>query len=95
MTETKFPLEEVLRIQSKFAKLYGVTGLIAVCSNYVQVNDRVLAELSDPATWKIKSVTSITDGSIYFHASAEIKCMRFMAVLEAAKMAKYGLEAPK
>ncbi len=89
-----FPLDEVLRIQSEFAKLYCVTGLIGLSSDYVQVQVKILAELAEPTTWETRRVPSYKQVGYCYHSSAQVKGMKFLAVLDEKELAEYGLEIP-
>ena len=89
----EFPLDEVLRIQREFAKLYRSTGLLNVADNYVQVNDRALAELADPAIWDIRVVLH-QEKTTFYHAHIRVKGVEFLAVLDEKELAEYGLEIP-
>ena len=53
MTENKFPLGEILRMQYRFATLYSTTGLISICDDYIHVKVDTLARLSPTETWTV------------------------------------------
>jgi len=93
MTENEFPLEEVLRVHSEFVELYRTTGLVAISDNYIHVNPKTLAALADPEIWYFEVVRS-SDFDTPYHARMEIHGITFVAVLDAAEMAEYGLEVP-
>ena len=88
MTENKFPLDEILAMQYRFATLYSTTGLISICDSYVQVRLGTLAQLCDPEAW---TVTVNLKMSYPVRCSAVIEDIAFCSVGTREEVKEVGL----
>ena len=89
MPKMPFPMEQILEMQREFAVLYRKTGLLAVNSDYIQVDHECLAELSDKNEWDLEQ----HGGRI--HADVWIQEVKFSAVMTQLEFGAMGLELPE
>ena len=88
MTESEFPLDEILAMQKRFTTLYRTTGLISICSNYIQVRLYALMQLCDQETW----TTDISLKMMYpVRYSATIEGVKFCSVCTRKEAEEVGL----
>ena len=88
MTENKFPLGEILRMQYRFATLYSTTGLISICDSYIHVRVGTLAQLSNTETWAITISLKMT---FPIQCVAMIEGTEFHSVCTREEVEKVGL----